>query len=279
MAFQNARVKVAEYKIKAKGEDASDVKSAIDVVKGKVRFFVKPQEDKQIANTDAKFKTSNSVMGIRGTSGFIDASVPGNTQVIVTTGNVQVTSISDPSKSVIVPANKFTEVFGNKPPTVPKVVPPAILNKLNSDAAAVDPNFRKSEQTKQDGDSKKKEEQQKKKQDKENKQGDSTQGSSGQTAAESSSSSDQKKQVFNPDGTSSVVSTNSEMNNLLVTQGNTSVRPTGNMDYDPIKNSLQQVDTLTSSITRQINTIISTSTSSQTSKSINIIINNPSLPQ
>ena len=40
MAFQNARLKLAEYKVKAKAENVNDVKSAIDIVKGKVRFFV-----------------------------------------------------------------------------------------------------------------------------------------------------------------------------------------------------------------------------------------------
>jgi hypothetical protein len=283
MAFQNAKVKVAEYKIKAKSNDTSDVKSAIDVVKGKVRFFVKPQEESETgAKTDVKFKTSNSVMGIRGTSGFIDASVPGNTQVIVTTGTVQVTSIADPSKSVLVPANKFTEVFGNKAPTLPKATPPIILNKLNSDAAAVDPNFKKNEGNGKKGDSNKNNQQQN------NKQGGQTgstspNGTTGGTEEAASNgvnsgSVDQRKQIFNPDGTSAVVSTNNSLNDLLVSQGNQSVRPTSYGDYDPIKNSLQQATTITNQINRQINTIIQTTTAAQTQKTVNILINNPNLP-
>ena len=285
MAFQNARVKVAEYKIKAKGNDANDVKSAIDVVKGKVRFFVKPQDDTDSgAKTDAKFKTSNSVMGIRGTSGFIDASVPENTQIIVTTGTVQVTSIADPSKSVLVPANQFTEVVGNKAPTLPKAIPPVILNKLNSDAAAVDPDYKKNEGTSKKGDSNKNNQQQKN--DGKNKQGNET-GSNSPTGAAAgteasseinSGTTDQRKQVFNPDGTSTVVSTNSSLNDLLVNQGNAPVRPTSYGDYDPIKNSLQQITDLTNQINRQINTIIQTVTVPQTQKTVNIIITNPNLP-
>jgi FecR protein len=288
MAFQNARVKVAEYKIKAKGNDTNDVKSAIDVVKGKVRFFVKPQEESDSATgkTDAKFKTSNSVMGIRGTSGFIDASVPGNTQIIVTTGTVQVTSIADPSKSVLVPANRFTEVVGNKAPTLPKAIPPIILNKLNSDATAVDPNYKKNE-----GSSNSNKNNQQQKNDRKKKQ-DGTTGSTSPTGSNggtdtagassptevTSGTTDQRKQVFNPDGTSAVISTNSSLNDLLVTQGNSPVRPTSYGDYDPIKNSLQEVSALTNQINRQISTIIQTVTVPQTQKTVNILINNPNLP-
>lgn len=295
MAFQNARVKIAEYKIKAKGNEANDVKSAIDVVKGKVRFFVKPQEetDSEKGTTDAKFKTSNSVMGIRGTSGFIDASVPGNTQIIVTTGTVQVTSIADPSKSVLVPANKFTEVVGKKAPTFPKAIPPVILNRLNSDAAAVDPNFKSKETSPKKGGETNKNGPQQKNNEKNTQGGETgsttpaiggseTAASSGGAAAPaptevSSATTDQRKQVFNPDGTSTVISTNSSLNDLLVNQGNSLVRPTSTGDYDPIKNALQQVSALTNQINRQINTIIQTTAVPQ-EKTVNININNPNLP-
>lgn len=276
MAFQNATVKVAEYKIKAKGGGVNDVKSDIDIVKGKVRFFVKPQEKNKArtGKTDAKFKTSNSVMEIHGTSGFIDASVSENTQIIVTTGSVQVTSIADPSKSVVVPANQFTEVFGNKAPTIPKEIPPVNLNKLNSDAVVVDPNYKKNEElSKKEGDSKKDEQQ--KKNDEMAKHGSET-GSTTSLVGDTvfsreinSATIDQRKQVFHPDGTSTIVSTDNSLNELLVSQGNTSVRPTSYGDYDPIKNSLQQVSSLTNQISRQINTIIQTNTTSQ----INIMIN------
>ena len=292
MVFQNARIKLAEFKIKAKAENVNDVKSAIDIVKGKVRFFVKPQEeaDSGTGKTDAKFKTSNSVMGIRGTSGFIDASVPGNTQIVVTTGTVQVTSIADPSKSVVVPANLFTEVVGNKSPTVPKPVPPAVLNKLNADAAAVDPNFKQNE-------SKIKNKNQQNNNQQQNNEGKGKQGNeSGSTTPNGSSGdqktvgtssgsaeinsavTDQRKQIFNPDGTSTVISTNSNLNDLLVTQGNISVRPTSYGDIDPIKNSLQQVTDITNLINRQVNSIIQTVTTSQTQKTVNINVSSPSLP-
>ncbi|APJ03963.1 hypothetical protein AXG55_08605 [Silvanigrella aquatica] len=290
MAFQNARVKVVEYKIKAKSENTNDVKSAIDVIKGKVRFFVKPQDDSdaEAGKTDAKFKTSNSVMGIRGTSGFIDASVPNNTQIIVTSGLVQVTSIDDPSKSVLVPANKFTEVVGRRPPTLPKAVPPIILNKLNSDASTVDPNFKNNEKSGKNENTPNKNNQNNQSPSKQGNESGSTtpSGAPGGLAGTTNNSQDeitsavidQRKTVFNPDGTSGVISTNSSLNALLESQGNTTVRPTSTGDFDPIKKSLDQVNTTTTQINRQISSIIQTVATPQVQKSITIIINNPNLP-
>ncbi len=277
MAFQNAHIKLIEYKIKAKTESVNDVKSAIDVVKGKVRFFVKPQESEaENGKTDAKFKTSNSVMGIRGTSGFIDASIPGNTQVIVTTGTVQVTSIADPSKSVVVAANLYTEIVGNRAPTIPKVIPPAILNKLNSDAKALDPNFKIEDKRNNNKNNQGKESGSTGSPNKENKLGSEKSNSSSPEIA--SGVTEQRKIVFNPDGSSTVISTNSSLNDLLVSQGNNSLRPKSYADYDPIKNSLQQISDITSQLNRQIDKIVQTSTAYQLNKNISIIVNSPSTP-
>jgi len=277
MAFQNAHLKLIEYKIKAKTETVNDVKSAIDVVKGKVRFFVKPQEsESENGKTDAKFKTSNSVMGIRGTSGFIDASIPGNTQVIVTTGTVQVTSIADPSKSVVVAANLYTEIVGNKAPTVPKVIPPAILNKLNSYAKARDPNFKLEDKRNNNKNNQGKESGSTGSSNKENRVGSEKNNSASPEIA--SGVTEQRKIVFNPDGSSTVISTNSALNDLLVSQGNNSLRPKSYADYDPIKNSLQQISDITTQLNRQLDKIIQTSTAYQINKNISIIVNSPSTP-
>ncbi|KAB8033311.1 FecR family protein [Fluviispira multicolorata] len=257
MAFQDAKIKISEYRIKAKGKDSSDLKSAIEVIKGKVRFFVKPQED---AKVDAKYKTSNSVMGIRGTSGFIDTSSVGNTQIIITTGTVEVTSLADPTKSVVVPANKYTEVIENRPPTQPKTAPPMIINRLNAEATMVDPNFKESEKPapKPEGAPKKKEENP----------------SSGSNDGKPPSS--EKKQVFNTDGTSTVVSTNNSLNDVLVSQGNQQLRPSNITDFEPIKNTLKEVSSISDQINRQINTIIDTSAGFEKTKNITVNVNSPS---
>ena len=141
MAFEDSKVKISEYKFKAAG-DKSSLKSAFDVAKGKVRFFVKPQPGR---TNETNFKTSNAVMGIRGTSGFIDASNPNNTQLVVLTGKVEVSNPKFPGKTVTVPPNQMTSVAAGKAPTPPKVAPPALVAGLNANAEKVDPNVGKGE--------------------------------------------------------------------------------------------------------------------------------------
>ena len=136
MAFEDSKVKIAEYKFKAEGS-ASSVKSAFEIAKGKVRFFVKPEPGRK---NDAKYATSNAVMGIRGTSGFIDASKPGSTQLVVLTGKVQVENPKFPGQSVLVPPNQMTSVASASAPTPPRAAPPQMIRSLNTQAKQVDPN-------------------------------------------------------------------------------------------------------------------------------------------
>ena len=134
-AFENASVKISEYKVTT-DKDKVTLKSVFDVAKGKVRFFVKPQAQ---GKNDATYKTSNAVMGIRGTSGFIDASQPDKTQLIVLTGKVEVSNPALPRvPPVLVKPNEITSVAKSVPPTLPKPVSPALLNNLNSESARVD---------------------------------------------------------------------------------------------------------------------------------------------
>jgi hypothetical protein len=141
MAFEDSKVKISEYKFKSAG-DKSSLKSVFDVAKGKVRFFVKPETGR---TNETNFKTSNAVMGIRGTSGFIDASNPNNTQLVVLTGKVEVSNPKFPGQSVLVPPNQMTNVVAGKAPTPPKVAPPSLVAGLNAQAEKVDPNAGKGE--------------------------------------------------------------------------------------------------------------------------------------
>lgn len=126
MAFENSSVTIEEYDVKRQGDKLS-LKSAFDIAKGKVRFFVKPGENRQ---NDATYKTKNAVMGIRGTSGFIETSGD-KTQLVVTTGKVEVKNPINPAQSVLVPANHVTEVLGNRMPTQPKAASPELLQNLS----------------------------------------------------------------------------------------------------------------------------------------------------
>jgi FecR protein len=136
MAFEKASVKISEYSLKKEG-GVTNLKSAFDIAKGKVRFFVKPDPNKKV---DAKYKTSNAVMGIRGTSGFIDATNPNKTQLVVITGKVEVVNPKFPNKSVFVTPNLMTEVGGKTPPTVPKLAPANLVKNLNAEAVKTDAN-------------------------------------------------------------------------------------------------------------------------------------------
>lgn len=135
MAFQDSELSISEYKVKAGGGDSMTVKSALDIAKGKVRFFVKPQPK---GSVDVKFKTANAVMGIRGTSGLIDASQPGKTQLVLLTGKVEVSNPRVPGARVMVRPNEMTVVDGARAPVPPRAAPPKLLDsirkgQLNSD--------------------------------------------------------------------------------------------------------------------------------------------------
>lgn len=130
MAFEDSSVTIEEYSLKKNGDKLS-LKSAFDIAKGKVRFFVKPGENRQ---NDATYRTKNAVMGIRGTSGFIDTTKPGQTELVVTTGKVQISNPADPSRSVLVPAEHMSTIKGNAAPETPKRAPAALLRSLNSQA-------------------------------------------------------------------------------------------------------------------------------------------------
>ncbi len=135
LAFENAEATIEEYYTRASGRGAG-LKSVINVAAGRVRFFVKPGQDGPV---DATYKTSNAVMGIRGTSGFIDASTPGKTSLVVLSGQVQVANPQIPGNFVLVDQNHMSEIVGRSPPSVPKISPPALLLSLNGQAKTLDP--------------------------------------------------------------------------------------------------------------------------------------------
>lgn len=91
----------------------------LDVLKGKVRFFVKP---KSVENK-VRFKTAQSVMGVRGTSGIIEASET-ETRLFVTTGKVGIASLASvageaPASDVLVTAGFMSSALGGAAPRVP----------------------------------------------------------------------------------------------------------------------------------------------------------------
>lgn len=123
--YEKSSVRIDQYR---KGNDGkSTIDSAIDITYGKLRFFVNP------AGTDkknAKFKTKTAVMGIRGTSGIIDASPSGQTQLVVLTGKVEVFNPKFPTLPVMVGPNSLTSVNPGAVPNPPVAVTKEVINSI-----------------------------------------------------------------------------------------------------------------------------------------------------
>ncbi len=146
MGFENTRFKISEYKMKTNKSDGINLKSAIDILKGKVRFFVKPKEE---GINDSKITTPNAVMLIRGTSGGVSTEC-GNAksgECSSTVGDEGTYDIFNPADSThheVITENHYSEVWGNKPPT-PPVLNSSALDFYNQNAKSLDVDFKSSE--------------------------------------------------------------------------------------------------------------------------------------
>jgi hypothetical protein len=100
----------------AKLRQDGGLEATVNVIKGKVRFFVKPKS----AGNAVKFKTSNAIMGVRGTSGVI-VSQGERSELFVTSGRVEVVA-SGIANAIAVPVGPgfSTLVLRNAAPTPPK---------------------------------------------------------------------------------------------------------------------------------------------------------------
>lgn len=124
--YENSELNIKEYKVNLESEKKS-LKSVFENVKGKIRFFVKP--DPTVEN-DVKYKTNNAVMGIRGTSGFIVSPSGGETQLVVTTGKVELSNPAQPNIVQEVQENQWGKIIGEAPPPPPEPVTPQLLEEL-----------------------------------------------------------------------------------------------------------------------------------------------------
>lgn len=124
--YENSELKIKEYHI-IKEENNKSIKSVIDNIKGKVRFFIKPKEN---AKNDVQLKTSNAVMGIRGTEGYIVTTGAEQTQLVVTKGAVEFSNPSTPNIIQVVNENEWGQVIANAPPPPPEPVTPELIDAL-----------------------------------------------------------------------------------------------------------------------------------------------------
>lgn len=125
--YENSELKINEYHI-VKEENNKSIKSVIDNIKGKVRFFIKPKEN---AKNDVQLKTSNAVMGIRGTEGYIVTTGAEQTQLVVTKGAVEFSNPSTPNILQVVNENEWGQVIANAPPPPPEPITPELFDALD----------------------------------------------------------------------------------------------------------------------------------------------------
>jgi len=112
--YEKSSIKIDQYRVAPQNRNVID--SAVDILHGKLRFFVNPDTKKK---KNAKFKTKSAVMGIRGTSGVIDAANPNQTQLLVLSGKVEVTNPRFPARPVFVGANLMTSIPAAAVPSQP----------------------------------------------------------------------------------------------------------------------------------------------------------------
>lgn len=107
VAFQNTKTKIIEYKY-TKKEGGNTLKSTVDVAVGKMRAFVKNQDNTKV---DAKFETPNAVMGIRGTT-LVGEVANGKSSFDMIEGSAEITNKLT-GKQVLATPGKSTDIAGS----------------------------------------------------------------------------------------------------------------------------------------------------------------------
>lgn len=97
------------------------------LVRGTLHFFVNPDRS---SKRNAKIRTKNGVLGVRGTSGFISFK-EGKTDVVLIEGKVDFSSAAQPEFRVEVPAGKASQIQGSSRPTPPQPAPAALTQVWN----------------------------------------------------------------------------------------------------------------------------------------------------
>jgi hypothetical protein len=129
IVMQEGSIEIEDYWMEAKGRKTT-LKSSLNVVRGKARFFFKPRE----GGVDATVKTANATMGIRGTVLFVDHPSRESTNIVVVDGSVAVRNAQKPEKEILVKSKESTSVLAEAPPEKPKEVPAEVITTLVAQA-------------------------------------------------------------------------------------------------------------------------------------------------
>jgi hypothetical protein len=129
IVMQEGSIEIEDYWMEAKGRKTT-LKSSLNVVRGKARFFFKPRE----GGVDATVKTANATMGIRGTVLFVDHPNRESTNIVVVDGSVAVRNAQKPDKEILVKSKETTSVLAEAPPESPKEAPAEMITTLVAQA-------------------------------------------------------------------------------------------------------------------------------------------------
>ncbi|MDH5560823.1 MAG: FecR family protein [Deltaproteobacteria bacterium] len=106
-----------------KVEQANEKKSSISLPLGKARFVVSSSKGQRRSSKRFVVKTSNAVIGVKGTD-FLIQTDGSETNVMTVEGVVQLSNSVDLTKTVDIPQNTAANTVRSTPPTIPVKVSP-----------------------------------------------------------------------------------------------------------------------------------------------------------
>lgn len=129
VAMGDSSLEIEDYRTQLKGPKLT-VNSVLNLVRGKVRFFIKPRD----GGHSSTVKTSNAVLGVRGTLFYVDQTEPQKTELVVVKGSVAIANPDKPSEEVLVAANQTSSVLAGKEPAKASPAPTQLVAELTSKA-------------------------------------------------------------------------------------------------------------------------------------------------
>lgn len=127
LVYPKSEFRVEQYQMKKQlsrrngGKDKGKPENAsFDRIKGQLKFFFDGSKHNP-ATTRVKYKTANSVMTIRGTSGVI-VSQEGTTTLAMDTGKMTVQNVFNPAEPVLVKRGYWGRIIGTQAPQQPKPI-------------------------------------------------------------------------------------------------------------------------------------------------------------
>jgi tetratricopeptide (TPR) repeat protein len=130
VVMQESSIEVEAYWTEAHAAKTT-INSVFNVVRGKARFFFKPRD----GGHEGTVKTANAIMGVRGTSFFVDTVKEKETELVVLTGTVAVHNPKKPDEEVLVKEKQTTSISFEKAPLPPTATKKEVVAQLEEQAS------------------------------------------------------------------------------------------------------------------------------------------------